>query len=87
MAYCPTCRVGCDARDLVGNVALRGVVEKYLNLLEWCKVQEEEQAKQREEEHAKHAREAAHRIDTHDELCVISVEGSEDVYSLSLIHI
>ncbi len=87
MAYCPTCRVGCDARDLVGNVALRGVVEKYLNLLEWCKVQEEEQAKQREEEHAKHAREAAqqktikHRIDTHDKLCVISVEGSEDVYS------
>lgn len=42
-AYCPTCRVPCDTRDLVGNIVLRGVVEKYSNLLDWCQEQEEEQ--------------------------------------------
>ena len=33
-AQCPTCRVACDARDLVPNLVLRGVVEKYHALVE-----------------------------------------------------
>ncbi|KAI8101427.1 hypothetical protein M9435_001533 [Picochlorum sp. BPE23] len=33
-AQCPTCRVTCDARDLVPNLVLRGVVEKYHALVE-----------------------------------------------------
>lgn len=36
-AQCPTCRVQCDARDLISNLVLRGVVEKYHALVQWVR--------------------------------------------------
>lgn len=40
-AYCPTCRVGCDARDLVGNVVLRDVSERYSRVVQSLKAHAE----------------------------------------------
>ena len=40
-AYCPTCRVGCDARDLVGNVVLRDVSERYSRVVQSLKTHAE----------------------------------------------
>lgn len=68
-AYCPTCRVSCDARDLIANVVLRDVVEKYSNIVKWCHEQEEEQACMRERQSAG---------DKNGALCVIS--DDEEMY-------
>jgi len=44
-AYCPTCRVGCDARDLVGNVVLRDVSERYSRVVQSLKAHAEKDRK------------------------------------------
>lgn len=73
-AYCPTCRMSCDARDLIGNVVLRGVVEKYLNLLQWCKEQKDTQHHQKKDTRHQANDRGKHTV---DEMYVIS-DNDED---------